>query len=328
MRKRACATTTIITASLSNSQARVYSRIASPFHTTTMDTATATKPTDAEAPFDRECPKADVVLRTSDNIDFHFPKLLLIFASPFFENLLSDGTPDELKDGRPIILVHDSSKDLRQLLYFCHPSLSPPPFSSIDDVVQVHAIAAKYCMEDALGSFQDIIMNSPEVMKSAPITLYGLAARYRLPALARSAAKLCLEIDAGKLMGSSDIEDQLKYVSALHINRLFAYHRACGTAIKITGIVYYCDGNNSVIHSCLEVFSKAMDMLLQYRPCLQTVIDAKEEMRTLERELLKCNACKPNIDPAVDNLFRYIANVIEDAVSKVCLLSLFLFLFR
>jgi len=284
---------------------------------------------DAKAPFDRKCPKADVVLRSSDNVDFHFPKLLLIFASPVFESLLSDGKPDELKDGRPIIPVHDSSKDLRQLLYFCHPLLSTPALSSIDDFVQLHAIAVKYCMEDILGSLEDLILNSPDVMSSAPLALYCLAIQYRLPVLARSAAKLCLTIDIGKLMGGSDFEDQLKHISAFHVNRLFAYHQACSAAIHITGLGERCrrrfNDDTFEVDSSVSVFLKAMDTRIQSRPCSQAVMEAKEETQTLEERLLHCNECKFTIASTVNRLLSSITSAIDKAVSKVCLSLLFLF---
>jgi len=294
---------------------------------TTMSTPASKTCRDAKAPFDRKCPKADVVLRSSDNVDFHFPKLLLIFASPVFENLLSDGKPDELKDGRPIILVHDSSKDLRQLLYFCHPLLSTPALSSIDDFVQLHAIAVKYCMEDILGSLEDLILNSPDVMSSAPLALYCLAIQYRFPVLARSAAKLCLTIDIGKLMGGSDFEDQLKHISAFHVNRLFAYHQACSAAINVTGIGGSCRGNHTYteVHSSVNVFLKAMETRLKTRPCSQTVMEEHQETRTLERGLSTCSTCRLEIWSTVNSLLCSITSAINDAVSKVCLPLLFLF---
>jgi len=62
---------------------------------------------DAKHPFDD--PKADVILRSSDNVDFRCYKLLLAFASPsFFEGMFNlpqptgDHVMGETRDGLPV----------------------------------------------------------------------------------------------------------------------------------------------------------------------------------------------------------------------------------
>lgn len=53
--------------------------------------------------------KADVILRSSDGIDFRMFKVLLSFASPFFEGMFDLPQPtnpsnlDDTKDGLPLI---------------------------------------------------------------------------------------------------------------------------------------------------------------------------------------------------------------------------------
>ena len=79
----------------------------------------------AAAPFDHA--KADIILRSSDNIDFRVFKLLLSLASPFFETLFDIPQPaeevgdQEVKDGLAVVRVTEDSKTLDALLRFCYP---------------------------------------------------------------------------------------------------------------------------------------------------------------------------------------------------------------
>ena len=79
----------------------------------------------AAAPFDHA--KADIILRSSDNIDFRVFKLFLSLASPFFETLFDIPQPDEengdqeIKDGLVVVPVTEDSKTLDALLRFCYP---------------------------------------------------------------------------------------------------------------------------------------------------------------------------------------------------------------
>ncbi|KIJ65516.1 hypothetical protein HYDPIDRAFT_130726 [Hydnomerulius pinastri MD-312] len=74
----------------------------------------------AASPFDHA--KADIILRSSDNIDFRIFKLFLSLASPFFESLfdipqpIEESEEQEIKDGLPIIPVSEDSKTLDALL--------------------------------------------------------------------------------------------------------------------------------------------------------------------------------------------------------------------
>ena len=67
----------------------------------------------AAVPFDHT--KADIILRSSDNIDFHIFKLCLSLASPFFETLfdipqhIEENRDQEIKDRLAVIPVTEDS---------------------------------------------------------------------------------------------------------------------------------------------------------------------------------------------------------------------------
>ncbi|KAG6330410.1 hypothetical protein ID866_8679, partial [Astraeus odoratus] len=83
-------------------------------------------PSSASPPFGH--PKADAILRSSDNVDFRVFQLFLSLASPFFETLFDLPQPSEETsadtetiDGLPVIPMSEDSKTLDALLRFCYP---------------------------------------------------------------------------------------------------------------------------------------------------------------------------------------------------------------
>ena len=81
------------------------------------------QPTTASYPFNKA--NADIILRTSDHVDFHVYSQILMAASQFFERMLEVPQPpvdqQQLKYGRPIIDVSETSKALDLLLRLCYP---------------------------------------------------------------------------------------------------------------------------------------------------------------------------------------------------------------
>ena len=70
-----------------------------------------------------EVPDANIIIRSSDNIDFRVHKSLLAMASPFFKDLLSLPQPSdsEIVDGVPVVRLPESSELLNNLLSILYP---------------------------------------------------------------------------------------------------------------------------------------------------------------------------------------------------------------
>jgi BTB/POZ domain len=70
-----------------------------------------------------EVPDANLIIRSSDNIDFRVHKSLLAMASPFFKDLLSLPQPSdsEIVDGVPVVRLPESSELLNNLLSILYP---------------------------------------------------------------------------------------------------------------------------------------------------------------------------------------------------------------
>jgi hypothetical protein len=108
--------------------------------------------TDANAPFDN--PDADVIIRSSDNVDFRVLKLFLSWASPFFGDMFglpqgpagSISEEQETRDGIPVIQVTEKSQVMETLLKFCHPNHAPA-FKTVEEILPVMEAAIKYGIE-------------------------------------------------------------------------------------------------------------------------------------------------------------------------------------
>ena len=93
---------------------------------------------------DQECPKTQIslaasplkpfdvsdtnlIIRSSDLVDFRVHKSVLAMASPFFEDLLSLPQPSdsEIVDGLPVVQFSESSELLNSLLSTLYPVRVP-----------------------------------------------------------------------------------------------------------------------------------------------------------------------------------------------------------
>jgi hypothetical protein len=93
---------------------------------------------------------ADVILRSTDNVDFHTSKVLLSKTSELFQTLFSIPQPpaesddQEFIDGSPVIPIDADASLLRNLLLFCNPE---------PEMVRLHEVqrlATKYQMYEVV----------------------------------------------------------------------------------------------------------------------------------------------------------------------------------
>ncbi|KAI0255777.1 hypothetical protein BJV78DRAFT_1279018 [Lactifluus subvellereus] len=94
--------------------------------------------TTADAPFDDA--RADVILRSSDGVDFRVFKIVLSLASPIFADMFSIPSPSPpsgtSRDGLPVVTLSEDSKVLDLALRRCYPIQSP----ELVELKDVHAL--------------------------------------------------------------------------------------------------------------------------------------------------------------------------------------------
>jgi hypothetical protein len=116
-------------------------------------------PTVAAYPFDMSA--ADVIIRTSDNVDFCLFKAVLILASSFFSDMFSlTQPPSHATDGTvDPIFVNESSETFDCLMRFCYP-IDDPVLSSLSLTEKVLEAAMKYDMAEAIKLCKTILRGS------------------------------------------------------------------------------------------------------------------------------------------------------------------------
>ncbi|KAI0316090.1 hypothetical protein OF83DRAFT_1173226 [Amylostereum chailletii] len=206
-----------------------------------MSPRTPDKQEEYGAPFDDA--DADVVLRSSDDVNFRVYKVILTKASPFFKELLALRQPEALPspgadkdsdcgetyDGLPLIPFSETKTTLSLILTLCYP-IPPPSPPTLEGIVLLLAAAQKYELARVHVWAVGLFAASPEA-RDSPAKAFGMACSHRLEQEARLAARMALH---GPL-NLDALEEQLPFMDGLTLQRLMRYHRQCANvAVDLT----------------------------------------------------------------------------------------------
>ena len=163
-------------------------------------------------------PDANIIVRSSDQVNFRIHKSVLAMSSTFFENLLSLPQPpdEELIDGLPVVqLSEDASvlSNLISLLYLTRRRVKP---GSYEMVFALLAACQKYDMESIQLDIRDDVERGTFLApdKAQAFNAYALASSHGLVPEMEHAARLTL----GQPMTFESLGDGL---------RLFKGHALC-----------------------------------------------------------------------------------------------------
>ncbi|KAK0466953.1 uncharacterized protein EV420DRAFT_1260509 [Desarmillaria tabescens] len=190
-----------------------------------------TNPTDSTttiASFPFNDTNADLILRSSERVDFYVHKSLLSLASPVFRDMFDIGQAAQtLQGGIPVVQMSEDSDVLHKLLIWCDPrSILLPKQFTIDDISRVLSLTDKFMMEGIAGR---VSMLLSEYVKEQPARVYALA--YRGcgswgAELMRAAAWQTLKSDFPHHTRAFDD------ISAKALMRLYEYRIDCITAAQ------------------------------------------------------------------------------------------------
>lgn len=142
----------------------------------------------ALAPFNTSF--ADITLRTSDNVDFHVSKVILILASSIFQDMFAQDPivppPHGNTSQPPIVNMPETSSVLDKLLRFCYP-VDDPIITDLGTLGPVLGTAIKYDVTVINALCR--IMNT--FLQTAPMEVYKLACAHNLEEHARGAVQYC-----------------------------------------------------------------------------------------------------------------------------------------
>lgn len=209
--------------------------------------------TDAGAPFDHAA--ADVILRSSDNVDFRVFKLFLSFGSPFFEDLFSlpqsASGGSETRDGLPVVPVSETASILRMLLAMSYPmgAVDQPALDKLEEVDMLLDAAIKYGMERVEKKVREALV-APPCLRGNEVRVFAIACRHKLEVEVNAAARASLEHPILEMESGPE----LKLLSADTFFRLLKYHQACVKAARAAAnnfvlsesdatISHYCSGH-------------------------------------------------------------------------------------
>ena len=287
--------------------------------------------TNAEAPFND--PKADVILRSSDNVDFRTFKSMLRFASTVFDDMFGWPQPPAENDQFPVVAVSEPSRTVRNVLMFCHPKCSPE-LDNIFEINEVTAMGLKYDMEGVVGrarqSAKTLLLG---FMEKEPIRAYAIACRYKLTREVRTAAKATLALPLSARPSPAELE----LISAADLQHVITYHESCGKAtVKLTSVHGPC-GQRFVWERCNSCgyesyldeqyakwwaeYAQKVQKALQIRPCGNTVRNTQGLLDGVASATRGCRTCSQEALADIRKFNQSLALAVEDAVSKVVYLD-------
>ncbi|KAI6041351.1 hypothetical protein EDC04DRAFT_1312451 [Pisolithus marmoratus] len=199
-----------------------------------------TDPRDLSSPIRVSSPfnhaKADVILRTSDNVDFRVFRLFLSLSSPFFETLFDLPQPSEgkdadteMKDGLPVIPISEDSRTLDTLLRFCYPSTmtKDPPLNHFTHVIKVLEAAQKYSLDEVETTIRKALF-SPAILETNPLRCFAIARQARMREETILSARYSLRTSL-----VPDWFEEIGMITSTDLLALWAYHQKCGKAVQI-----------------------------------------------------------------------------------------------
>ncbi|KAF8693961.1 hypothetical protein AX14_002232 [Amanita brunnescens Koide BX004] len=196
---------------------------------------------DAQKPFDASA-YSDVILRSSDDIDFFVLESLLCLVSPVFCTLLSsnrDSAPKQKKNDRPIVPVADDSKTLHYLLSIIYPYPHQLKLNDCPLLLKVGSAVQKYRMSTIENKLKMPLLSSvPGCGVGAfpdQFQLYATLVQLGWHHEATLAARKTLEIPLREL----PFIDELRGINGAdfygYLNLKFRHDRASGEQAK-TGV--------------------------------------------------------------------------------------------
>ncbi|KAH9914116.1 uncharacterized protein B0H18DRAFT_1046660 [Fomitopsis serialis] len=192
----------------------------------TVDATQAVPPTtDAPAPFNK--PTADLILRSSDGMNFRVRKAILAEASPVFEDMFmlpASQDADHPAGSLPVVPMTEDSCTLEGLLRLCYPA-NDMPLQTLDQASALLDGAKKYAMDGAQRFLRQRLLSFAE---TSPVQVYALSVRHELPDVAKAAAQafLAITISNNELRKSTD----LRHISTSAFLCLLDYRDRCAIA--------------------------------------------------------------------------------------------------
>ena len=138
-------------------------------------------------PFDDE--DADIIFRSSDDVDFRFYKVVLTKISPVFCTMLSTSIVPSGPGEPHVITLKENARTLEDLFRLCYP-VEHPNVTSVYEVKSILAAAQKYEIASAIANLRWVITR---ILPEDPLRFYAIAYTLKMEDVAKKAAQLLLD---------------------------------------------------------------------------------------------------------------------------------------
>ncbi|KAH9917990.1 uncharacterized protein B0H18DRAFT_683622 [Fomitopsis serialis] len=184
----------------------------------------------ASPPFDN--PDADMIIRTSDHVDFRVHKFILREVSPIFADMMS---LPPTRDSSGVVDVTEDSVVWDHILRMCYPFARPAAIAP-DRFWPLLEAAKKYAMQGVRETAGREMLAST-MLEQAPLRVYALACGYGLHDVAIAAARASLR----QPLDEDTLVPELRCVTSAAYFNLLQYRRNCVKAA--TAFVDDCKGS-------------------------------------------------------------------------------------
>ena len=267
----------------------------------------------ANAPFDDR--RADLVLRSSDGVNFFVFKLILSLASSVFADMFTLPSPavsQNSSDEPPVVQLPEDAETLDMALRYCYPVPSPKVVTLRDARILLE-FARKYQV-DVIKDSDSLARFLTDTVERNPAGIYALASAYEYQDVAVKALRSSLMVPIYLLRSP-----ELLYSTTMQYEALIHYHISCGRVAsavstrrnwipgKLTTTSH--EGNDFGCSVCV------MPDSAQSRPCPVTRYGPQYLWNYLHRSALVL-AHHPNADAVTEETFVLKDMKCDDCITK------------
>ncbi|KAM6497171.1 hypothetical protein JOM56_007644 [Amanita muscaria] len=235
---------------------------------------------DAEKPFDASA-KADVILRSSDSVDFFVLKAILCLASPVFDHIFSiTQESSETKNGLPVVDLAEDSTTLYNLLPLLYP-YAKEPTDTLEVYTRVAEAAQKYAMDETLQKLKKLVMTCGTMVEE-PVATFAVAMHFGWVEVMREAALNSLAIPLPNLVSDGQSK-YLHFIDLADYRHLLSWRFACQDILHRLfarwrrvqpdrDISYHGTTSNSTSSSTQRIFSLHLQNRLKETGCPRSTV--------------------------------------------------------
>ena len=241
------------------------------------------------APFDDE--DADIIFRSSDDVDFRVYRVVLAKASPVFRTMLqlpqpsSTSTAPSVQDEPHVITLTEDAKTLENVLRLCYP-VEHPSITSVDDIRDILEATRKYELTSVSANLR---LHMKQILPKEPLRIYAIAYMFEMEDVAKDAATFLLDDPQFHIPPSPPPE--FSALPGLALYAVHMYRQNCAAAIlrviakedwtsrtfiwstcnHIPGVQMQIGSRSVYVRKWFDVYSNSLKDALRERPSGRTV---------------------------------------------------------